>query len=103
MKYYYVGCTRAPELNCDSPQCPEELLHPPDDCNVNASLAFTLRICRVEDILIEGLIKGSVVHFHMARTVTVPSTGRVSTSEMGMHTDSIIVITSFLWQFLFSY
>ncbi|KAM0070543.1 hypothetical protein Hdeb2414_s0001g00014361 [Helianthus debilis subsp. tardiflorus] len=72
-----------PKLNCESPQCPEELLRPPDDCNVNASLSFTLQICRVEDILIEGLIKGSVVHFHRARTVTVPSTGTVSTSEMG--------------------
>ncbi|KAJ0601687.1 hypothetical protein HanIR_Chr03g0131581 [Helianthus annuus] len=72
-----------PKLNCDLPQCPEELLHPPDDCNMNASLAFTLQICRVEDILIEGLVKGSVVHFHRSRTVTVPSTGTVSTSEMG--------------------
>ncbi|XP_071730346.1 uncharacterized protein [Rutidosis leptorrhynchoides] len=72
-----------PRLNCNSPQCPEELLSPPDDCNVNASLSFTLQICRVEDILIEGLIKGSVVHFHRARTVTVPSTGIVSTSKMG--------------------
>ncbi|KAK9065546.1 hypothetical protein SSX86_014947 [Deinandra increscens subsp. villosa] len=72
-----------PKLNCESPLCPEELLRPPDDCNMNASLSFTLQICRVEDILIEGLIKGSVVHFHRARTVTVPSTGIVSTSEMG--------------------
>ncbi|KAK1417918.1 hypothetical protein QVD17_27054 [Tagetes erecta] len=72
-----------PILSCESPQCPEELLRPPDDCNVNASLSFTLQICRVEDILIEGLIKGSVVHFHRARTVTVPSTGTVSTAEMG--------------------
>ncbi|KAI3804675.1 hypothetical protein L1987_26398 [Smallanthus sonchifolius] len=72
-----------PKLNCDLPYCPEELLHPPDDCNVNASLSFTLQICRVEDILVEGLIKGSVVHFHRSTTVTVLSTGIVSTSEMG--------------------
>nr|KAJ0207051.1 hypothetical protein LSAT_V11C500245200 [Lactuca sativa] len=72
-----------PKLNCDSQQCPEELVRPPDDCNVNASLSFTLQICRVEDILIEGLVKGSVVHFHRARTVTIPSTGTVSTSKMG--------------------
>ena len=43
------------------------------------------QICRVEDILIEGLIQGSVVHFHRARTVTVPITGTVSTSRMGMY------------------
>ncbi|GKC63278.1 hypothetical protein Tco_1095876, partial [Tanacetum coccineum] len=72
-----------PRLNCNSRVCPEELLRPPDDCNVNASLSFTLQICRVEDILIEGLIQGSVVHFHRARTVTVPLTGTVSTSRMG--------------------
>ncbi|GJR01755.1 hypothetical protein Tco_0524739 [Tanacetum coccineum] len=45
-------------LNCNSRVCPEELLRPPDDCNVNASLSFTLQICRVEDILVEGLIQG---------------------------------------------
>ncbi|KAL8244754.1 hypothetical protein R6Q59_011012 [Mikania micrantha] len=72
-----------PKLNCESQQCPDELLNPPDDCNVNASLAFTLQICRVEDILVQGLIKGSVVNFHRARSVTVESTGTISTSKMG--------------------
>ncbi|KAJ9555936.1 hypothetical protein OSB04_010550 [Centaurea solstitialis] len=72
-----------PKRNCETQVCPDELLNPPDDCNVNASLAFTLQICRVEDILVEGLIEGSVVHFHRARTVTVQSTGRISTSKMG--------------------
>ncbi|GKD37810.1 hypothetical protein Tco_1258017 [Tanacetum coccineum] len=41
------------------------------------------QICRVEDILVEGLIQGSVVHFHRMRTVTVPLTGTISTSRMG--------------------
>ncbi|GJY96135.1 hypothetical protein Tco_0512496 [Tanacetum coccineum] len=31
----------------------------------------------------KGLIQGSVVHFHRARTVTVPLTSIVSTSRMG--------------------
>ncbi|KAI3822027.1 hypothetical protein L1987_09608 [Smallanthus sonchifolius] len=72
-----------PKLHCASQQCPDELLNPPDDCNVNASLPFTLQICRVEDILVQGLIKGSVVNFHRARSVTVESTGTISTSKMG--------------------
>nr|XP_016504944.1 PREDICTED: uncharacterized protein LOC107822879 [Nicotiana tabacum] len=72
-----------PKLNCDSPGCPFELLHPPEDCNVNSSLSFTLQICRVEDILVEGLIEGSVVHFHRARTVDVQPYGIISTSGMG--------------------
>ncbi|KAI7726076.1 hypothetical protein M8C21_026406 [Ambrosia artemisiifolia] len=72
-----------PKLNCESQQCPNELLNPPDDCNVNASLPFTLQICRVEDILVQGIIKGSVVNFHRARSVTVESTGTISTSKMG--------------------
>nr|GEW67291.1 hypothetical protein [Tanacetum cinerariifolium] len=42
-----------------------------------------VHICRVEDRLIEGLIQGSVMHFHMMRTVTVPLMGIVSTSRMG--------------------
>ncbi|KAG8375631.1 hypothetical protein BUALT_Bualt10G0120400 [Buddleja alternifolia] len=72
-----------PKLNCDSQDCPFELLYPPEDCNVNSSLSFTLQICRVEDILVEGFVEGSVVHFHRARTVSVHSSGLISTSGMG--------------------
>ncbi|XP_057959544.1 uncharacterized protein LOC131152008 [Malania oleifera] len=72
-----------PKLYCERQDCPAELLHPPEDCNVNSSLTFTLQICRVEDITVEGLIKGSVVHFHRARTVAVLSSGIISTSGMG--------------------
>ncbi|KAK4786549.1 hypothetical protein SAY86_010382 [Trapa natans] len=72
-----------PRLQCDSQDCPVELLQPPEDCNVNSSLAFTLQICRVEDIIVEGLIEGSVVHFHRARTVAVHSSGIISSSGLG--------------------
>lgn len=40
-------------------------------------------MCRVEDIIVEGLIEGSVVHFHRARTVVVHSSGIISTSGLG--------------------
>lgn len=33
-----------PKPICDSQECPYELLNPPDDCNVNASLSFTLQV-----------------------------------------------------------
>ncbi|XP_041989691.1 uncharacterized protein LOC121741062 [Salvia splendens] len=72
-----------PKLHCESQNCPIELLHPPEDCNVNSSLAFTMQICRVEDILVQGLVEGSVVLFHRARTVTVQSSGIISASGMG--------------------
>lgn len=72
-----------PRLNCELQDCPIELLHPPEDCNVNSSLSFTMQICRVEDIAVEGLIKGSVVHFHRARTIDVYSSGEISASGMG--------------------
>ncbi|KAJ4959336.1 hypothetical protein NE237_026447 [Protea cynaroides] len=72
-----------PRLYCESQDCPMELLHPPEDCNVNSSLVFTLQICRVEDITVEGIIKGSVVHFHSARTVVVQSSGTISASGLG--------------------
>ncbi|KAK6912777.1 hypothetical protein RJ641_022378 [Dillenia turbinata] len=72
-----------PRLYCDRQDCPIELLHPPEDCNVNSSLSFTLQICRVEDVTIEGLMKGSVVHFHRARTISVQPSGKISTSGMG--------------------
>lgn len=43
-----------------------------------------MQICRVEDILVQGLVEGSVIHFHRARTITVQSSGVISTSGMGM-------------------
>ncbi|XP_054796784.1 uncharacterized protein LOC129302133 [Prosopis cineraria] len=72
-----------PKLYCDREDCPPELLHPPEDCNVNSSLSFTLQICRVEDINVQGLVKGSVVHFHRARTISIESSGTISASGMG--------------------
>ncbi|KAG6391223.1 hypothetical protein SASPL_148976 [Salvia splendens] len=75
----------APKLYCDSQDCPSELLYPPEDCNLNSSLIFTLQICRVEDILVEGFVEGSVVHFHRARTINVQPSGVISTSGMGCH------------------
>ncbi|KAF5481918.1 hypothetical protein F2P56_002530 [Juglans regia] len=72
-----------PQLYCGLPDCPGELLHPPEDCNVNSTLPFTLQICRVEDINLEGIIRGSVVHFHWVRTVVVQSSGAISASGLG--------------------
>ncbi|KAL6985493.1 hypothetical protein U1Q18_018868 [Sarracenia purpurea var. burkii] len=72
-----------PKLNCELQNCPIELLQPPEDCNVNSSLSFTLQICRVEDILLEGLIEGSIVHFHRARTIAVQTLGTISATGMG--------------------
>lgn len=72
-----------PNLLCESATCPEELIHPPEDCNVNATLSFTVQICRVEDIVVDGLVKGSVIHFHLARTVTINPGGLVTSSELG--------------------
>ncbi|KAJ6994791.1 hypothetical protein NC653_017555 [Populus alba x Populus x berolinensis] len=72
-----------PRLHCQLEECPAELFHPPEDCNVNSSLSFTLQICRVEDITVEGLIEGSVVHFNQARAISVPSSGTISASGMG--------------------
>lgn len=73
----------APRLNCESPSCPEELIHPPEDCSVNTSLSFTLQICRVEDITVDGLIQGSVIHVHRARTVIVNTAGLITASRLG--------------------
>ncbi|XP_015899506.2 uncharacterized protein LOC107432822 [Ziziphus jujuba] len=72
-----------PQLYCDLPDCPMELLHPPEDCNVNSTLSFTLQICRVEVVIVEGIMKGSVIHFHWVRTITVPSSGVISASGLG--------------------
>ncbi|XP_028079386.1 uncharacterized protein LOC114281136 isoform X3 [Camellia sinensis] len=71
------------KLRCESPACPVDLITPPDDCHVNYTLSFSLQICRVEDILVNGLIKGSIIHIHRARTVIVDTGGMISASEFG--------------------
>ncbi|KAM3393290.1 hypothetical protein ACQJBY_014134 [Aegilops geniculata] len=68
---------------CESKTCPSELIAPPDDCHVNSSLSFTIQICRVEDITVGGIVKGSIIHIHRARTVTVTDGGAISASELG--------------------
>ncbi|KAK1365313.1 Protein diaphanous 1 like [Heracleum sosnowskyi] len=70
-------------LYCEREDCPIELIHPPEDCNVNSSLPFTVQICRVEDVNVEGLIEGSVVHFHWVRTVNVETSGAISATGLG--------------------
>ncbi|KAI9118983.1 hypothetical protein K1719_009658 [Acacia pycnantha] len=75
--------SRTPQLYCDLANCPVELLHPPEDCNVNSTLAFTLQICRVEDVIVEGTINGSVVHFHWIRNVDVHYSGVITVSGLG--------------------
>lgn len=72
-----------PQLNCELPNCPMELLHPPEDCNMNSTLTFTLQICRVEDVIVEGIVSGSVIHFHWVRAVAVHSSGVISASGLG--------------------
>ncbi|GAB4852694.1 hypothetical protein Ancab_016908 [Ancistrocladus abbreviatus] len=72
-----------PHLYCERQDCPIELLHPPEDCNVNSSLAFTLQICRVEEVNVEGTVEGSVVHFHWVRSVAVLPTGAISATGLG--------------------
>ncbi|XP_057977615.1 uncharacterized protein LOC131164447 isoform X2 [Malania oleifera] len=69
--------------HCESQSCPMDLITPPDDCHVNSTLSFSLQICRVEDILVNGLIKGSIIHIHRARTVIVDTDGMISASELG--------------------
>ncbi|GAB2219700.1 hypothetical protein Droror1_Dr00007337 [Drosera rotundifolia] len=68
---------------CESRSCPLELVHPPEDCTVNSTLAFTLQICRVEEFNVEGSVKGSVVHFHLVRSVVVLPSGAISVTGLG--------------------
>ncbi|WZZ14027.1 hypothetical protein YC2023_107116 [Brassica napus] len=68
---------------CESKTCPVDLISPPDDCHVNYTLSFSLQICRVEDILVSGIVKGSIIQIHRARTVVVTDEGLISASEFG--------------------
>lgn len=68
---------------CETPTCPMDLITPPDDCHVNNTLSFSLQICRVEDLLVNGLINGSIIHIHRARTIVVDTDGMITASELG--------------------
>ncbi|WZZ02138.1 hypothetical protein YC2023_074466 [Brassica napus] len=68
---------------CESKTCPIDLISPPDDCHVNYTLSFSLQICRVEDILVSGFVKGSIIQIHRARTVVVTDEGLISASGFG--------------------
>ncbi|AQK90691.1 hypothetical protein ZEAMMB73_Zm00001d008789 [Zea mays] len=74
---------RAPKLNCEADSCPVEIIHPPEDCNLNSSLSFTLQVCRVEDIDVWGVVQGTVIHFNRARSVTVHTSGTISATGFG--------------------
>ncbi|GJN05573.1 hypothetical protein PR202_ga23214 [Eleusine coracana subsp. coracana] len=76
----------APKLNCEDDSCPVEIVHPPEDCNLNSSLSFTLQVCRVEDIDVWGLVQGTVIHFNRARSVIVHTSGIISASGLGCRT-----------------
>ncbi|KAG6414213.1 hypothetical protein SASPL_126931 [Salvia splendens] len=78
---------------CESPTCPMDLITPPDDCHVNYTVSFSLQVCRVEDILVSGVVKGSIVHIHRARTVIVDSVGMITASELGIY----VYIYSTIW------
>ena len=60
------------------------------------------QICRVEDIGIAGLVQGTVIHFHRARTVVVHSTGTISASALGklMHL-SVLLTLIFIYHIYF--
>jgi uncharacterized membrane protein YgcG len=73
----------SPKLNCEDESCPVEIIYPPEDCNLNSSLSFTLQVCRVEDIDVWGLVQGTVVHFNRARSVTVHTSGTISATGLG--------------------
>lgn len=50
-----------------------------------------LQICRVEDVIVEGIIKGSVIHFHWVRSIVVHSSGVISASGLGMASASLLL------------
>ncbi|XP_071706226.1 uncharacterized protein [Rutidosis leptorrhynchoides] len=69
--------------HCENPTCPRDLIYPPDDCHVNDTLSFSLQICRVEDIVVNGMIKGSVIQIHRAMSVVIDTEGTITASELG--------------------
>lgn len=78
-----MGNSLAAKARCESKTCPQELIMPPDDCHVNNSLSYTLQICRVEDLTVSGQVRGSILHIHRSRTVTIEKDGKITASDLG--------------------
>jgi hypothetical protein len=49
------------------------------------------QICRVEGLLVNGIIKGSIIHIHRARTIIIDTDGLITASELGRESNSVIV------------
>lgn len=60
----------------------EYLLH----SNFNLQTYKILQICRVEDLTVSGLVMGSIIDIHRARTVSIEEDGIISASELGYAT-----------------
>lgn len=41
------------------------------------------QICRVEDLTVSGVVKGSIIHIHRSKTVTIVKGGVMTASELG--------------------
>jgi hypothetical protein len=71
------------KLYCEGSACPKEVLTPFEDCTLNVSSPFTLQICRVEDVDIDGSVLGGAVHVQSVRTISISATGVLSASALG--------------------
>ncbi|CAI0388569.1 unnamed protein product [Linum tenue] len=78
--------SRVTKSMCETEICPADIIVPPDDCHVNYTLSFSLQICRVEDLLVNGIVKGSIIHIHRARTIIIDTEGSITASELGCST-----------------
>ncbi|KAG0606930.1 hypothetical protein M758_9G180200 [Ceratodon purpureus] len=69
------------KIYCENSVCPEEVLTPSEDCTLNVSSPFTMQICRVEDVHINGTVLGSAVHVQRVKTISIR--GILSASSLG--------------------
>ncbi|KAL5225362.1 hypothetical protein ABZP36_012001 [Zizania latifolia] len=72
---------KAPKLNCEDVISPVKIIHPPEDCNLNSSLSFTLQRKCVDD---EQLLERKKVQLEDAKKTSVDNNcGTLSdTSEL---------------------
>lgn len=59
----------------------------------------------MEDILVTGIIRGSIIHVHRARTVIVDNDGAITASELGHDVQALLAFASdfSFFGFLFSW
>eukprot|EP00897_Mesotaenium_endlicherianum_P005771 jgi/Mesen1/5221/ME000026S04529 len=75
-------------MNCNETKCPASVVASLEDCRIDENSPVTLQICRVYDLVLDGMVKGSTLHIDVFNTIFIGARGFFSASELGCEAGS---------------